>query len=154
MVLLYTSPQFLLHDTGSHPECAQRLEHILEDLEALGQLGRRCVRAEWLPVEAAVLESVHQPAMVRRVEHFARAGGGRVDADTVVSPASFDVARFAVGALCDATKRVLTGEDRRALCLVRPPGHHALPDTPMGFCLFNNVALAAQEPSTGESSAS
>jgi acetoin utilization deacetylase AcuC-like enzyme len=62
----------------------------------------------------------------------------------VVSAASFDVARFAAGAACDAVDRVLRGEDTTALCIARPPGHHALPDRAMGFCLFNNVAIAAR----------
>jgi acetoin utilization deacetylase AcuC-like enzyme len=74
---------------------------------------------------------------------MAARGGGRLDPDTAVSPASFDVARLAAGAACDAVDRVLAGEDKTALCLVRPPGHHALPERAMGFCLFSNVAIAA-----------
>jgi acetoin utilization deacetylase AcuC-like enzyme len=66
-----------------------------------------------------------------------------MDSDTVVSPASFEVARLAAGAACDAVDRVLKGEDKTAFCLVRPPGHHALAERAMGFCLFNNVAVAA-----------
>ena len=58
-------------------------------------------------------------------------------------PESYDVARLAAGAAVDAVRRVVAGEDRNALCLVRPPGHHALVDAPMGFCLFNNIAVAA-----------
>ncbi|TWU30050.1 histone deacetylase family protein [Bythopirellula polymerisocia] len=143
MVLLYTSPRFLQHHTGNHPECAERLEHILGHLGADG-LTERCTLPQWLPAEDEVLESVHQETMIRSLEQLAKTGGGRADADTVVGPESFDVARLAVGAVCDATTRVLSGEDRRALCLVRPPGHHALRETAMGFCLFNNIALAAQ----------
>jgi acetoin utilization deacetylase AcuC-like enzyme len=62
----------------------------------------------------------------------------------VVSAASFDVALLAAGAACDAVKRVVAGEDQTALCIARPPGHHALPDRAMGFCLFNSVAVAAR----------
>lgn len=143
MVLLYTSPRFLEHHTGNHPECAARLEHIHRHLKATG-LTERCTRADWLPVDNTVLESVHEETMIRGLEHLATTGGGRADPDTMVCPDSFDVARLASGAVCDATKQVLHGEVLRALCLVRPPGHHALRDTPMGFCLLNNIALAAQ----------
>jgi acetoin utilization deacetylase AcuC-like enzyme len=77
------------------------------------------------------------------VAALAQRGGGRLDSDTVVSPASFDVAQLAAGAACDAVDRVLAGDDKTALCLVRPPGHHAIPERGMGFCLFNNIAVAA-----------
>jgi acetoin utilization deacetylase AcuC-like enzyme len=70
-------------------------------------------------------------------------GGGHLDSDTVVSRASFDVARLAAGAACDAVDRVLAGESKTAFCLMRPPGHHALAERAMGFCLFNNIAIAA-----------
>ena len=72
---------------------------------------------------------------------FAAAGGGWIEQDTVLCPRSYEVALSASGAVCDAVERVLQGEDRTALCLVRPPGHHALPAEPMGFCLLNNIAL-------------
>ncbi|HEY2892920.1 MAG TPA: histone deacetylase, partial [Pirellulales bacterium] len=75
---------------------------------------------------------------------YAASGGGRIEADTIVSPRSFDVARLAAGAACDAVRQVVSGVDKTALCLVRPPGHHARPHDAMGFCLFNNVAVAAQ----------
>src|SRR5213078_1770202 len=85
------------------------------------------------------------PAVIARARHAAEAGGGMLDADTVVSPASFQVALAAAGACCAAVDAVLTGPERRALCLVRPPGHHATPQQSMGFCLFNNIALAAEQ---------
>jgi acetoin utilization deacetylase AcuC-like enzyme len=75
---------------------------------------------------------------------YAKAGGGYIEADTVVSPASYEVALTAAGAVCDAVQRIVAGEDTQALCLVRPPGHHALTKQAMGFCLFNNVAIAAR----------
>jgi acetoin utilization deacetylase AcuC-like enzyme len=77
------------------------------------------------------------------MKSMAERGGGHVDPDTVVSPASFDVAQLAAGVACDAVDRVLAGKDKTALCLVRPPGHHALAERAMGFCLFNNIAVAA-----------
>ncbi len=78
-----------------------------------------------------------------RIAALAASGGGQADADTVICPASYDVALLAAGAACDAVDRVLAGETKTALCLVRPPGHHALAERAMGFCLFNNIAIAA-----------
>jgi acetoin utilization deacetylase AcuC-like enzyme len=75
---------------------------------------------------------------------MAKSGGGELDPDTVVSPSSYDVALNAAGTACDATLRIVRGEDTQALCLVRPPGHHALSGRAMGFCLFNNVAVAVK----------
>ena len=77
------------------------------------------------------------------IRTLASRGGGRAEADTVVSPASVDTAYLAAGAAVDAVERVLRDEAKRALCLVRPPGHHARRDTAMGFCLLGNVAIAA-----------
>jgi acetoin utilization deacetylase AcuC-like enzyme len=95
-------------------------------------------------VSRSRLELVHEPGHIDRVLGLAARGGGHLDPDTVVSPRSADVAQLAAGAACDAVDRVLNGEAKTALCLVRPPGHHALPERAMGFCLFNNIAIAAQ----------
>lgn len=144
MTLLYYDPRFLDHQTGSHPERATRLEHVVERLDTRG-LFHRCQRPVWEPVSRERITSVHQPGMVEMVETLSARGGGRVDADTVVSAASADVAKLAAGAVCDAVTRVLSGEANRALCLVRPPGHHALAGQAMGFCLLNSLALGAQQ---------
>ena len=143
MTLLYTSEEFLEHDTGRHPERPERLVAIHRQLERSGLSGR-CMRPKWKAVSPAGLSLAHGAEYIESVRHFAQAGGGRIEADTVVSPASFEVAALAAGAVCDATSRVLNGEQQQALCLVRPPGHHALADAAMGFCLFNNIALAAR----------
>ncbi len=142
MTLLYHDPRFLDHDTGHHPERSERLRQIAARLETTGLLAS-CVRPDWEPASLERLERVHEPGHVEAVAAMAQRGGGRLDPDTIVSPASFDVARLAAGAACDAVDRVLTGEGKTALCLVRPPGHHALPKRAMGFCLFSNVAIAA-----------
>jgi acetoin utilization deacetylase AcuC-like enzyme len=105
-----------------------------------GVLARRPVA----PLSRERLERVHPVEYVESVRRFAKQGGGHLDADTVVCPASFDVALLAAGAVADAVERVVRGEDARAFCLVRPPGHHALPNQAMGFCLLANVALGAR----------
>src|SRR4029079_17909999 len=78
------------------------------------------------------------------VQDAVRRGGGRIEADTVVSPASLEGGLLAAGACCAAVEAVLQGKDTTAFCMVRPPGHHATPTHSMGFCLFNNIALAAR----------
>ncbi len=142
MTLLYHGLIFHLHQTGAHPERAERIRAIPGRLEEEGLL-QRCVCPDWQPVARSVLQLVHSPRYVDEVWSLAKAGGGDLDHDTVCSPDSYDVALSAVGAVCDAVQRVVRGEDRRALCLIRPPGHHALRTLAMGFCIFNNIAVAA-----------
>ncbi len=143
MTLLYHDNRFLHHETGNHPESAERLRSIhtmLEHTEAT----ERCRSKSWKPLPADQLETVHSAEYLERLQLIARQGGGVVDADTVASEKSWDVACLAAGAVTDAVAEVIDGDENRALCLLRPPGHHALPDRGMGFCLLNNVALAAQ----------
>jgi acetoin utilization deacetylase AcuC-like enzyme len=142
MTLLYYDPRFLDHDTGHHPEQPERLRQIVARLEKSG-LTSECVRPPWQPASRKQLERVHQPAHIDRIIAMSQRGGGMFDSDTIVNSASADVAQLAAGAACDAVNRVLAGEAKTALCLSRPPGHHALPDRAMGFCLYNNVAVAA-----------
>ncbi len=142
MTLLYYDPRFLDHDTGVHPERPERLRQVIARLEA-ADLVAQCDRPAWQPASRARLERVHEPGHIERMMAIAAHGGGHPDPDTVVSAASFDVAQLAAGAACDAVDRVLKGEAKTALCLVRPPGHHALAARAMGFCLFNNIAVAA-----------
>lgn len=143
MTLLYTDERFLDHETGAHPECAERLRAIDHRLTAAGWL-ERCTRPTWSAAPTELLVPVHDAEYVRELEAYAANGGGRIESDTVVCPESFAVATYAAGAVIDAVDRVLEGPDTRALCLVRPPGHHALPNSAMGFCLLNNVAIAAE----------
>src|SRR4051812_26383676 len=120
MTLLYTDPIFLTHDTGAHPETAGRLRTTFEMLDATG-LRDRCTPGQLAPLDAAALRSVHAPAMAERVRKMAEDGGGRLDADTVVSPASYQVGLAAAGACVAAVDAVLAGADKTALCVVRPP---------------------------------
>ena len=144
MTLLYSSPVFLEHETGTHPERALRLTTISRYLEVEG-LVQQCRQPQWSPATRQQIGRLHKDAWYDELRDYAEAGGGRIEADTVVSQRSFDAAALAAGAVCDAVGRVVQGEDTTALCLVRPPGHHAVAGGAMGFCLFNNIAIGAKE---------
>jgi len=141
--LLYTHPACLEHDPGPyHPESPERLRAILEALEApeFARLERRAAP------EAAIedLARVHPRALVERLLAAVPETGHRgIDADTILSPASGRAALRAAGAVTAAIDAVVGGEADNAFCAVRPPGHHAEPGRPMGFCLFNNIAVGA-----------
>ncbi|HEX5444433.1 MAG TPA: histone deacetylase [Pirellulales bacterium] len=143
MTLLYYDPVFLQHGSQSHPERPLRLTTAIEHLERAG-LVAQCTRPQWQAISPERLARAHDLDYAVEVQRFAQAGGGQIESDTVVSPASYDVALCAAGAACDAVDRVVRGEAKTALCLVRPPGHHALQASVMGFCLFNNIAIAAR----------
>jgi acetoin utilization deacetylase AcuC-like enzyme len=143
-VFLYHDPCFLDHDTGAHPENAARLKKVGEHLRAENLLLE--FQSMTCPaVDLTRLLYVHDKGYVEALRRYAAQGGGRIEVDTLVSPKSYDVALRATGAACDAVERVVEGPPQsRAICLTRPPGHHALADGPMGFCLFNHVAVAAR----------
>src|SRR5260370_22502133 len=134
MTLLYTDPIFLEHNTGRHPENAGRLRAIVARLEKAGLI-QQCKRCSFQPLTEEALSGVHSPAMTARAKALAGDGGGHLDADTGVTRASFRVALWAAGACVAAVNEVVKGTGQRALCLVRPPGHHATPERSMGFCL-------------------
>ena len=144
MTLLYHDPFFQRHMTGSHPERPSRLQAIEQRLNERG-LFERCIRPQWGPAGLEQVERLHDHFYLDELRKYAAAGGGLIEADTMVSPQSFEVAMVAAGAVCDAVDRVLRGEDTSALCLVRPPGHHALHDAAMGFCLLNNIGIGAKQ---------
>jgi acetoin utilization deacetylase AcuC-like enzyme len=142
MTLLYEDRRFLNHETGAHPESGARIRGLGEKFAEAG-LAERVRLVTGTELSRSRLSRVHSLAYADEIWALAKSGGGDADADTVVSPDSYGVAMLAAGSVCDATERILRGEDTQALCLVRPPGHHALVNRAMGFCLFNNVALAA-----------
>jgi len=136
-------PIYLEHTIPSHPERKERLQRIMRSLESSGTLAR-LAPIEATPLDAELLSTMHDPNYIKRVEMVAESGGGMLDPDTYVNPRSYKAALMAVGGLINAVEAVLLGQVDNAFALVRPPGHHALRDQGMGFCLFNNVALAAQ----------
>ena len=140
---LVHDPIYLKHDTGGHVENSSRLVATMEVLEESGLLGKLAVLAP----RAATFEElslVHTEQHISRVESYAARGGGWLDPDTVVSPDSYTVALYAAGGVLRGLDAVMAGEVDHAFALVRPPGHHTTPDRAMGFCLFNNIAIAAR----------
>ena len=140
------SEDFLLHDTGqSHPERPERLRAIVDGLRA----SVWAKHLDWqIPTSVEErpplpwIDRVHTQDHIRLVRAIAKDGGGFLDGDTPVSARSYDVALLAVNAWLDGVDRVLERENP-AFVLARPPGHHALSDRGMGFCLFSNAAIAA-----------
>lgn len=143
MAILFMDERFLEHETGRHPECPDRLRSIHQRLKSEG-LPQRYAKGGIRPATPGELTRVHNEEYVQKIEEFAKAGGGSIESDTVMSPESFEVARLAAGTAIEAVDQVLSGAHTQAACLIRPPGHHALESSAMGFCLFNNVAVAAR----------
>ncbi|MBI1249140.1 histone deacetylase [bacterium] len=140
--LFYHHDRFLLHKTGDHPESPNRLTTCMEHLRQQNALSS-WQTPEFSAANIGHLALVHDTDMMHLAKQLCLRGGGMLDADTAVSPNSYDVALLAAGAAVDATRRVVQGEAKNAFCLIRPPGHHATPSESMGFCLFNNIAIAA-----------
>jgi acetoin utilization deacetylase AcuC-like enzyme len=134
-------PASLGHQTGGHPERAARITAIERELERRDWLGFE--RRESPAADRALVELVHTPAHVARIERIASSGGGQLDLDTVISRDSYEAAMRAAGGAVALADELLDGTARTGFSAHRPPGHHATRERAMGFCLFNNVALAA-----------
>jgi acetoin utilization deacetylase AcuC-like enzyme len=135
-------PSSLEHDTGGHPEQAARIIAIERELDERDWLGWERVSSPEVSLDA--LHAVHPPQYVEAVAAFAAAGGGHFDADTLASEGSYRAASHAAGGAVALVDMLLDGAVPCGFSAHRPPGHHALPERAMGFCLFNNVAVAAR----------
>jgi acetoin utilization deacetylase AcuC-like enzyme len=143
MVTLFTDPRMLDHvPPRGHPEKPERLQAVLRHLDRTG-IAQNCPHGTVREATDEEILRVHAPGHLAMIERFAASGGRQIEADTWMSSGSLLAARLAAGAAVEAVEAVVKGADPLAACLVRPPGHHALKDGPMGFCFFGNVAVAA-----------
>ena len=165
MVGFCTSDRFVLHVTGpEHPERPDRIRVIHQAVRAAGLIdspnpldptdtrlllhplgGEKLIEIPAAPIDPELLELVHTTEQIAFVRRVCQSGGGLLDqSDTPVCPDSYDVALLAAGSVLAACDAVMAGRVQSAFAAVRPPGHHAEPDRPMGFCLFDNIAVAAR----------
>jgi len=140
---LVYDPIYLEHDTGDHVENSQRLVATMSYLKETG-IEEKLTCLPPRPALLEELEMIHTLEYISYVKSKAEKGGGWLDPDTVMSPKSYEAALYAAGGLMVAVEAVMKGEVDNAFALVRPPGHHAIHDRAMGFCIFNNVAIAAK----------
>ena len=140
---VYRDDLFLEHRPGfDHVESPDRLVVIYDELDRPGT-GKNLVYPRFSPAAPEIIGLNHSPALIKRLAETAGRNHDFLDADTQTSARSYDAACLAAGALIDGMRRIVAGEVDNCFCLVRPPGHHAERNRAMGFCLFNNVAIAA-----------
>ena len=142
-------PIYREHDTGpAHPETPLRYEVIINAIKASNALSEHLVEITPDKVTDGLIKAAHTPQHLKRIEQAFEEGWPQLDMDTAVSPRSFDAALFAAGGAVAGVDAVMQGEAQNAFAAVRPPGHHATAERTMGFCIFNNVAIAARYAQT------
>ena len=138
-------PVFREHDTGpGHPETPSRYQVVMDALRGDAELWSSLLEVQAREAPRGDIQAAHSPQLYKQVERAVSEGIGYLDADTTVSMRSLDAAKHAAGAPCQAIDLIMKGEVKNAFVPVRPPGHHATGERAMGFCLFNNVAMAAR----------
>jgi acetoin utilization deacetylase AcuC-like enzyme len=138
-------PIYQKHDTGvGHPETPRRYEVVMNALRNDRTLWENLCEIEAEPVSKGIIQAAHTPQHFKRVETAFANGIDMLDADTAISMQSFDASVYGAGGTCRAVDAVMSNEAKNAFVAVRPPGHHATGENAMGFCLFNNVAVAAR----------
>ena len=144
---------FLKHNQPGHPENSKRLESILAGLKE-SNLFQMLEQIKSRSAEFEEINYCHNEDYIKYVKNFCEKGGGYLDPDTYANEYSFDAASTAVGSSIDLTKAVINGDLKNGFALLRPPGHHALANRSMGFCLFGNISIAAkaalQHPKIGK----
>lgn len=138
-------PIYEKHNTGEgHPETPERYRVVIDALQGDKKLWDSLVAITPVKAQQGFIQAAHTKEHFQRVENAFAAGHDRLDADTVISMQSFDASLFAAGGAISAVDAVMDGRAKNAFVAARPPGHHATAENAMGFCLFNNVAVAAR----------